>query len=142
MASESRLYSFSDETKEKLRKFRLGTSRAKEPMAVVYHIDKTSLEILADSPAETHTSLADLADSLPENTPRFALLSYPMTLPSGRQSAPYVLVSYMPATSSSEQRMLYASAKELMRSESQAGKVLEVEDEDGVLGIGGVLGEG
>ena len=34
-ASESRLYTFSTETKEKLRKFRLGTSRAKDPQAVI-----------------------------------------------------------------------------------------------------------
>ncbi|OJI87180.1 hypothetical protein ASPTUDRAFT_521160 [Aspergillus tubingensis CBS 134.48] len=34
--SESRLYSFSPETKEKLRKFRLGTSRAKDPQAIIY----------------------------------------------------------------------------------------------------------
>jgi len=34
-SSESRLYTFSPETKEKLRKFRLGTSRAKDPQAVI-----------------------------------------------------------------------------------------------------------
>lgn len=34
-ASESRLYAFSPETKEKLRKFRLGTSRAKEAQAII-----------------------------------------------------------------------------------------------------------
>lgn len=34
-SSESRLYTFSTETKEKLRKFRLGTSRAKDPQAVI-----------------------------------------------------------------------------------------------------------
>lgn len=34
-ASESKLYTFSPETKEKLRKFRLGTSRAKDPQAVI-----------------------------------------------------------------------------------------------------------
>lgn len=34
-ASESRLYTFSPETKTALRKFRLGTSRAKDPQAVI-----------------------------------------------------------------------------------------------------------
>lgn len=33
--SDSRLYSFSPETKEKLRKFRLGTSRAKDAQAII-----------------------------------------------------------------------------------------------------------
>lgn len=35
MSSEQRLYTFSTETKDKLRKFRLGTSRAKDPQAVI-----------------------------------------------------------------------------------------------------------
>ena len=35
MASESRLYTFTQETKDHLRQFRLGTSRAKEPQAVI-----------------------------------------------------------------------------------------------------------
>ena len=34
-SSESRLYTFSEETKQKLRKFRLGTSRAKDPQAII-----------------------------------------------------------------------------------------------------------
>jgi len=34
-SSEARLYTFSDETKQKLRKFRLGTSRAKDPQAIL-----------------------------------------------------------------------------------------------------------
>jgi hypothetical protein len=34
-SSESRLYVFSPETTAKLRKFRLGTSRAKDPQAVI-----------------------------------------------------------------------------------------------------------
>ena len=35
LQSDSRLYSFSPETKEKLRKFRLSTSRAKDPQAII-----------------------------------------------------------------------------------------------------------
>ena len=38
--------------------------------------------------------------------------------------------------------MLYAGARELLRSESGAGRVLEVEDGEGVEGVGGTLGEG
>ncbi|TLS30703.1 hypothetical protein PpBr36_02986, partial [Pyricularia pennisetigena] len=34
-SSESRLYTFSQETKDHLRKFRLGTSRANDPQAVI-----------------------------------------------------------------------------------------------------------
>jgi len=43
-ASEARLYTFSPETKTALRKFRLGTSRAKDPQAVIckQHISQTT----------------------------------------------------------------------------------------------------
>lgn len=34
-SSEARLYTFSQETKDHLRKFRLGTSRASDPQAVI-----------------------------------------------------------------------------------------------------------
>lgn len=51
-ASESRLYSFSPETKEHLRKFRLGTSRAKDPQAIICRIHPRSPEIHTYSNAE------------------------------------------------------------------------------------------
>jgi len=40
MASESRLYTFSQESKDHLRKFRLGTSRASDPQAVICIYDR------------------------------------------------------------------------------------------------------
>ncbi|KAG6050669.1 hypothetical protein E4U17_006412, partial [Claviceps sp. LM77 group G4] len=83
MASESRLYSFSGETKEQLRKFRLTTSRAKDPQAVIYMIDKNTHEIrqaLDDyDEARIYKSLEEVAEDLPDHTPRFVLLSYPLT---------------------------------------------------------------
>ena len=32
----------------------------------------------------TYTNIQDLADDLPDNTPRYILLSYPLTMSSGR----------------------------------------------------------
>ncbi|MCJ1312249.1 hypothetical protein MMC25_005923 [Agyrium rufum] len=127
MSSESRLYDFSPETKEKLRKFRLGTSRAKDPQAVIYSINKSTLEI-AQADDEVYKDMQELADELPTHTPRFILLSYPLTLPSGRLSVPYVMIFYMPVTSNAELRMLYAGARELMRNTAEVGKVLEMTD--------------
>ncbi|MCJ1486459.1 hypothetical protein MMC06_006636 [Schaereria dolodes] len=125
MASEARLYTFSPETREKLRKFRLGTSRAKDPQAVIYQIDKHTLEI-AQADEQTYSNLQELGDELPGHSPRFVLLSYPTTLPSGRLSVPYVLIYYLPVTCNAELRMLYAGAKELMRNTAEVGKVIEM----------------
>jgi len=126
MASESRLYVFSDETKQKLRKFRLGTSRAKDPQAIIYQINKKTYEISPED-GEVYTNVQELGDELPDHAPRFVLLSYPLTLPSGRLSVPYVMLYYLPVTATSEMRMVYAGAKELMRNTSEVGRIIEIE---------------
>lgn len=54
----------------------------------------------------------------------------PVTLRSGRPAQPYVMVVWMPATCSAEQRMMYAGAREVLRAEAGVGRVLEGEDEE------------
>lgn len=127
MASESRLYSFSGETKEHLRKFRLTTSRLKDPQAVIYLIDKNTHEIRQDEDKVVYKSLGEIAEDLPDHAPRFILLSYPLTLPDGRLSVPYVLLYYLPTTCNAATRMLYAGAKELMRNTSEVGRIIDID---------------
>ncbi|KAH6613952.1 hypothetical protein C7974DRAFT_404125 [Boeremia exigua] len=126
MASESRLYTFTTETKTKLRKFRLGTSRAKDPQAVIYEIDKKTLEIRPVDD-EIYSDVASVSDELPDHAPRFVLLSYPLTLDSGRLSVPYVMLYYLPITCNSEVKMLYAGAKELMRNTAEVNRIIEID---------------
>ncbi|KAH0005730.1 glia maturation factor beta, partial [Aureobasidium melanogenum] len=124
--SEARLYTFSPETKTALRKFRLGTSRAKDPQAVIYQIDKKTLEI-SKADDEVYTDLSILGEELPDHSPRFILLSYPLTMASGRLSVPYVMLYYLPVTCNSELKMLYAGAKELMRNQAEVGRIIEID---------------
>ncbi|KAI4719441.1 glia maturation factor beta [Aureobasidium sp. EXF-10727] len=126
MASEARLYTFSPETKTALRKFRLGTSRAKDPQAVIYQIDKKTLEI-SKADDEVYTDLSLLGEELPDHSPRFILLSYPLTMASGRLSVPYVMLYYLPVTCNSELKMVYAGAKELMRNQAEVGRIIEID---------------
>ncbi|KAL2158631.1 hypothetical protein VTH06DRAFT_4113 [Thermothelomyces fergusii] len=139
MTSEARLYTFSQETKDHLRRFRLGTSRASGPQAVIYMIDKQTKEIRQDEDQTVYTSLEELADDLPDHSPRFILLSYPVTLPSGRLSVPYVLLYYMPSTCNSELRMLYAGAKELMRNTSEVTRIIDLESAEELEEVPGKL---
>ncbi|RMY80223.1 hypothetical protein D0862_12834 [Hortaea werneckii] len=74
-SSEARLYTFSPETKNALRKFRLGTSRAKDPQA----IDKSTMEI-KQADDTVYSNMQELSDELPDNSPRYVLLSYPLTM--------------------------------------------------------------
>ncbi|KAB5577938.1 hypothetical protein GE09DRAFT_951208 [Coniochaeta sp. 2T2.1] len=139
-SSEARLYTFSQESKDHLRKFRLGTSRSNEPQAVIYLIDKSTHEIKQDPDKTTYTSLDEIAEDLPDHTPRFVLLSYPLTLPSGRLSVPYVLLYYLPITCNNEMRMMYAGAKELMRNTAEVGKVIDVESVEELEELPKILG--
>jgi len=125
--SESRLYTFSQETKDQLRKFRLGTSRAKTAMAKIYQIDIKTQEIKPSSD-DTYTDMLELADELPDSSPRFVLLSYPLTLPSGRLSVPYVLIYYLPVNCNPNMRMSYAGAVELMRGTAEVNRVIEISE--------------
>jgi hypothetical protein len=101
-------------------------------------INKSTLEISRTDDA-VYTDMRDLSDALPDNSPRFVLLSYPLTLGSGRLSVPYVMLSYLPATCNQETRMLYAGAKELMRNQSEAGRIIEIEAAEEVETIEEVL---
>ncbi|KAF3894041.1 Glial factor naturation factor [Trichophyton interdigitale] len=131
--SDTRLYSFSPETTEKLRKFRLGTSRAKDPQAMIYMIDAKSQEIRPVD-GEVYSKMEDLADDFPDSSPRFILLSYPLTI-AGRPAVPYVLLYYLPENCNPSQRMSYAGAVELMRSAAEVNRVIEVENETDVIEI-------
>tara|TARA_R110002060_G_scaffold25279_5_gene34535 strand:+ start:57 stop:215 length:159 start_codon:yes stop_codon:yes gene_type:complete len=46
-------------------------------------IDKHTLEIKQDEDKTVYTRLEDIGDDLPDHSPRFVLLSYPLTLVSG-----------------------------------------------------------
>ncbi|KAJ5636276.1 uncharacterized protein N7484_009589 [Penicillium longicatenatum] len=149
--SDSRLYSFSPETKEKLRKFRLGTSRAKDAQAIICTpsedpcppsfairaediIDAKSQEIRPQD-GEVYSKMEDLADDLPESSPRFILLSHPLTTKSGRLSVPYVLLYWLPENCNPSQRMMYAGAVELMRTTAEVNRVVEVESDEDIVSI-------
>ncbi|KAF4764973.1 Glia maturation factor beta [Penicillium solitum] len=132
--SDSRLYSFSPETREKLRKFRLGTSRAKDAQAIIYIIDAKSQEIRPQDDT-IYSNMEDLADDLPESSPRFILLSHPMTTKDGRPSVPYVLLYWLPENCNPMQRMSYANAVELMRTSAQVNRVIEVEADEDIVDI-------
>ena len=82
----------------------------------------------------------DLADELPDASPRFILLSYPLTLPSGRLSVPYVLVYYLPENCNPQARMSYAGAVELVRGVAECGRVVEVGSPEELGGMEKVLG--
>ncbi|KAJ6444646.1 GMF family protein [Purpureocillium lavendulum] len=110
------------------------------PDATADLIDKNTHEIRQDEDETVYKSLDELGDDLPDHSPRYVLLSYPLTLPDGRISVPYVMLYYLPITCNAEMRMLYAGAKELMRNTSEVGRVIDVESVEDLEEIPGKLG--
>ncbi|OJD23760.1 hypothetical protein ACJ73_04887 [Blastomyces percursus] len=97
-------------------------------------IDSKSQEVRpADD--EVYNKMEDVADELPDSSPRFILLSYPLTLSSGRVSVPYVLLYYLPENCNPSSRMMYAGAVELMRNTAEVNRVIEVDSERDVINI-------
>lgn len=47
-----------------------------------------------------------------------------------RISVPYVLLYYLPVTCNAELRMLYASAKELMKNKAGVGRIFDIDSSD------------
>lgn len=97
-------------------------------------IDKKTLEI-APASDDIYTDLRDLSEDLPDHSPRFVLLSYPLTLPSGRLSVPYVMLYYLPVTANAELKMLYAGAKELLRNTAEVNRIIEIGSEEELEGV-------
>lgn len=104
-------------------------------------IDKNTHEIRQDEDKVVYNSLEEIGDDLPDHSPRFVLLSYPITMPDGRLSVPYVLLYYLPITCNAGMRMLYAGAKELMRNTSEVGRVIDIESADDLEEIPEKLGK-
>lgn len=85
--------------------------------------------MIDDTSEASHiTTIEDLTEELPDNTPRFVVLSYPIEHSDGRKSTPFVLLYYRPPTSTQNNRMLYAGAVEMVRHEAGVGKVIEIEE--------------
>lgn len=67
-------------------------------------------------------SIDELVEELPDNSPRFVVLSYPIKESDGRLKTPLVMIYWIPPTCNSEGRMLYAGAVELVRDKAGVSK--------------------
>ncbi|ODV81823.1 glia maturation factor beta [Suhomyces tanzawaensis NRRL Y-17324] len=125
----SNLYSFSTETLTALRKFRFGSARVLSMQAIIYIIDKDTYEIRRQDD-DIIDNVDELVEELPDNTPRYIVLSYPMKASDGRLMTPLVLLYWIPPTSGQESRMLYAGAVEQFREKAGVSKLIKMEEEE------------
>jgi len=75
-------------------------------------------------------SIENLVEQLPENSPRYIVLSYELNHKDGRRSYPLVLLYYSPASTKPETHMLYASAKTYFQQKADVTKVFDIRESD------------
>lgn len=80
-------------------------------------IDKSTLEIKREN-ADPIALIEELVDELPDTTPRYIVISYPLKTADGRIKSPFVLVYWRPPTCGQESKMLYAGAVEVVRDKA------------------------
>ncbi|CAD6886311.1 unnamed protein product [Tilletia controversa] len=114
-----------------LKEFRMAkqTSLTKDQpaSAFVISIDKTKL-VLQEEERHEPIALEDLVEELPENAPRFIVLSYRLEHADGRLSFPLVLLYWAPPTSHTTQSTLYASALSNFSTACDVGKVIDIRE--------------
>ncbi|GJJ12589.1 hypothetical protein Clacol_006832 [Clathrus columnatus] len=114
------------ELKDAIRKFRFAR-RNSGSAAMIIKVNKKDL-IMEEVEQFDSISLEDLAEELPENSPRYILFSYELNHPDGRKSFPLVLINWAPTTSETGLLTLHASAYIDFQTASDVSKVIEIRD--------------
>lgn len=106
-----------------IREFRF-SKRRDATSALVVKINRVQLVMEQDKKFD-NTTIEDLANELPENAPRFVLLSHPVTHKDGRKSNPIVLINWIPKTSEIGMLTLHASALLGFQNAADVMRVIE-----------------
>ncbi|KAF8969598.1 hypothetical protein BDZ97DRAFT_1754443 [Flammula alnicola] len=126
MSSQTVLVDIPQAVKDSLRKFRFARRNAGSA-AIVIKINKAKL-IMEEEEQFDNISIEDLAEELPENSPRYVVLSYELKHKDGRTSFPLVLINWSPSTSETGMMTLHASALLNFQNTADVSKVIEVRD--------------
>jgi len=94
---------------------------------MIVKINKQQL-IMEEAEQFDSISPEDLAEELPENSPRYVLLSYELDHKDGRKSYPLVLINWAPTSSEIGLLTLHASALVNFQNTADVSKVIEIRD--------------
>ncbi|CAM0137925.1 hypothetical protein VKS41_001146 [Umbelopsis sp. WA50703] len=115
-----------DDLVQKLKDFRFKKFSSGNA-AFVLKVDKKNLKVVED---EEHDdiSLEDLVEELPENAPRFIILSYELKHKDGRNSFPLVFIYWSPKDVNPQLHMLYATAKTYLQEKIDVTRGFDIRD--------------
>ncbi|EJU05336.1 glia maturation factor beta [Dacryopinax primogenitus] len=114
------------ELKNSLRKFRFAR-RSAGNAALIVKVNKSKL-IMEEVEVFDSISVDDLAEELPENSPRFVLMSYELEHRDGRKSFPLILINWAPSTCEISMLTLHASAFLQFQNAADVSKIIEIRD--------------
>ncbi|KAF7722930.1 hypothetical protein EC973_002562 [Apophysomyces ossiformis] len=113
---------------EKIKQFRFANYSTGNA-AFVLQIDRKQLKIIEDEVYD-NISLEDLVEELPENSPRYIVLSYKRTHADGRVNFPLVFIYWSPSSAKAEVNMLYASAKTYLQDTIDVKRGFDIREAD------------
>ncbi|ELU43862.1 cofilin/tropomyosin-type actin-binding domain-containing protein [Rhizoctonia solani AG-1 IA] len=120
--NQSQIVEIPQELKDSLRKFRFARRNAGSA-ALVVKINKQTLKMEEVEQFDS-ISMEDLAEELPDASPRYVVLSYELKHDDGRTSFPLVLINWTPQGSETGLMTLHASALIAFQNTVIAGVVL------------------
>ncbi|EOQ99163.1 Glia maturation factor beta [Wallemia ichthyophaga EXF-994] len=130
--SQSKTIDIPVQVREELRKFRF--SRLEGISVLIVKINKQKVAhtlrrlcLEVDERLE-NISVEELADELPENAPRYVVISYPLKHADGRLAVPLAMINWKPTTSSPEMNTLHASGLSMFQQVAQVSRIVEVRD--------------
>ncbi|KAF8967394.1 hypothetical protein BGZ46_000186 [Entomortierella lignicola] len=113
---------------EKIEAFRFA-KRSQGNAALICKIDRQKL-LIEEEEDEDSLTMEELAELLPDNSPRYVVLSFELKHDDGRLSYPLVFLYYSPSGVKPELNMLYASAKTYFQNKVSLGKVFDIQDSE------------
>ncbi|KAG2221137.1 hypothetical protein INT45_004446, partial [Circinella minor] len=113
---------------QKLKEFRFAKYSSGNA-AFVLQIDRKQLKIVEDEVYDD-ISIEDLVEELPENSPRYIILSYELTHSDGRKNFPLIFIYWSPSSAKAEINMLYASAKTYLQEKIGVNRGFDVREAD------------
>ncbi|KAI9100426.1 hypothetical protein DFS34DRAFT_648346 [Phlyctochytrium arcticum] len=104
--------------------------KAKTNGVIILKVDIENLKVIVDEVIED-ADIEALAEELPENSPRYLVLSFELKHKDGRISYPLFGVYYNPEGANTSNRMVYASTRNVLFQQTGiSGKIFDLNNSE------------
>ncbi|PRP89306.1 hypothetical protein PROFUN_02180 [Planoprotostelium fungivorum] len=118
-----------DVPQEIIDDFKKFKSSNKQNTAIIFKVNKDTLSVEQEETLDNVT-MEEIAEYMPEISPRFIAYSYKHTHADGRMSLPLVFIYYCPRDISPVLNMLYSSTKTKLQTKLQIMKTFDIQESE------------